>query len=108
MSKANPRPDDESSDSPADAPGGTDPNSHAAGATGTATPEAETPEEELRRTLEERYDELEDRYDEVRELVEDYNRTAMEFIREHPGICIAGALGAGYVVGRLASRRWLT
>lgn len=108
MSKANPRSDEPSSDSTDDASGPDTTDTHAAGATGSAAPEADTPEEELRRTLEERYDNLEERYDEVRELVEQYNRTAMDFIREHPGICIAGALGAGYVVGRLASRRWLT
>lgn len=68
-----------------------------------------TPEDvrELRDSIEEQYSELEERYDEIRNLLDDYNRTAMEFIREHPGICLAGALGTGYVVGRLASKRWL-
>jgi len=63
--------------------------------------------DELERDLADRYEELEESYDRAREALEEYNRRAIDFVREHPGICIAGALGAGYIVGRLASRRWL-
>ncbi|MFB6264401.1 MAG: hypothetical protein ABEL76_12385 [Bradymonadaceae bacterium] len=64
-------------------------------------------EEEFRQALEHQYAELEETYDELRELAEQYNRTAMEFIREHPAICIGAAAGTGYIIGRLASKRWL-
>jgi|GEM_PF-2063090 ElaB/YqjD/DUF883 family membrane-anchored ribosome-binding protein len=62
---------------------------------------------ELQREIEERYDELEGRYDEIRSIVESYNDQARNVIREHPVASIAGALGTGYIVGRLAARRWL-
>ena len=109
MSKANPRADEESQESRADTSAGSpsDSSPRTGPQPGAAAAGVEAPEEELRQTLEERYEELEQRYDEVRDMLEDYNRSAMDFIREHPGICIAGALGAGYVVGRLAARRWL-
>ena len=115
MSKANPRPDEDATESAAGASStaesttsSSETNTHAAGATGSAAAAGtDIPEEELRKTLEERYDELEARYDEIRDILEAYNRSAMDFIREHPGMCIAGAVGAGYIVGRLAARRWL-
>lgn len=62
---------------------------------------------ELQDEIERRYHELEERYDEMRGVLEHYNESAQTFIREHPAACIAGAVGLGYLVGRLASRRWL-
>lgn len=62
---------------------------------------------QLQESIEAHYEELEEQYDELRAVLDDYNRSAREFIRNHPGMCIAGALGFGYMVGRLASRRWL-
>ncbi len=32
---------------------------------------------------------------------------AERFVRERPGVCIAGALAVGYLVGRFAAKRWL-
>jgi ElaB/YqjD/DUF883 family membrane-anchored ribosome-binding protein len=64
-------------------------------------------DEQLQESLREQYEELEQRYENARETLEQYNRRTIEFIREHPGICIAGALGAGYLFGRIASQRWL-
>jgi ElaB/YqjD/DUF883 family membrane-anchored ribosome-binding protein len=40
-------------------------------------------------------------------MLEAYNEQARSTIREHPVASVAGALGAGYIVGRLAARRWL-
>ncbi len=57
--------------------------------------------------LEERYRDLEQTYDDTRARLEDFNDRAVDLIKENPGMCILGALAAGYVVGRLASRRWL-
>ena len=34
------------------------------------------------------------------------DRTA-DFIRKHPVLCIGGALTVGYLLGRVAARRWL-
>ena len=76
--------------------------------TGTAAAGSEPGvEEQLEQTIEQRYADLEERYDEIRDRLDDANRTAMEFIREHPGLSIGAALGFGYIVGRLASNRWL-
>lgn len=63
--------------------------------------------QQVKRKLEEGYQEVERRYDETRMQLRDLNDRAVRFIQENPGWCIVGALGVGYVVGRLASRRWL-
>ena len=34
------------------------------------------------------------------------NKTA-DFVRQHPVVCMSGALVAGYLLGRVAARRWL-
>ncbi len=64
--------------------------------------------QEARERLERHYREIEQTYDDTRARLEDFNEKASDFIRENPAICIAGAVAAGYVIGRLASRRWLT
>ena len=63
---------------------------------------------EARERLERHYREIEQTYGDTRARLEEFNDQAVTFIRENPGLCIAGALAAGYLVGRLASRRWLT
>lgn len=65
------------------------------------------PDEEGR-SLQERYHDVEQQYEDVRDRLETYNHRAVDFIRDNPAVCIAGALGAGYLLGRLASKRWLT
>ena len=72
----------------------------------TASPAAE-PDVDARQKLEHHYRELEQTYDDTRARIEEFNEQAVHFIRENPAICIVGALAAGYLVGRLASRRWL-
>lgn len=57
--------------------------------------------------LEERYQQLEQRYGDARMRLREANDRARDFIEENPAICIAGAVGIGYLIGRLASRRWL-
>lgn len=61
----------------------------------------------LTEQLEERYHELEDRVAEVRERLDVANDRAVSFIQENPGLAILGAVGVGYLIGRLASRRLL-
>lgn len=51
---------------------------------------------------------LEQRYSQARDQLEKANTEAVSFIRAHPVACIAGAVAVGYLVGRLASNRWLT
>ncbi len=41
----------------------------------------------------------------ARRKLEEWNRTALRFVRERPGACLLGALAFGFVVGRIASRR---
>lgn len=53
------------------------------------------------------YDDLNARLRQAEEVLTDLNARATTFIREHPGVCIAGALALGYLVGRAASKRWL-
>lgn len=50
---------------------------------------------------------IQDQLRHYEEALADFNDRAQIFIREHPGVCIAGALALGYLVGRAASRRWL-
>ena len=63
---------------------------------------------EVQDALEEGVHEIEERYRDARDQLRTVNDTAVRFIREHPAACIAGAVAVGYVVGRMASRRWLT
>jgi ElaB/YqjD/DUF883 family membrane-anchored ribosome-binding protein len=68
----------------------------------------EAPADQSPRSLQQRYREAEQSYEDVRDQLETYNRRTVDFIRDNPAVCIAGALGAGYLLGRLASKRWLT
>ena len=63
---------------------------------------------EARDRLERHYREIEQTYGDTRARLENINERAADFIRDNPGVCIVGAVAAGYIVGRLASRRWLT
>ncbi|MFU8802814.1 MAG: hypothetical protein ACNA8W_03295 [Bradymonadaceae bacterium] len=51
--------------------------------------------------------EFEHTYDETRHQLQRVNEQAVAFIKENPGWCIIGAVTAGYLIGRLASKRWL-
>ena len=62
---------------------------------------------EVQDAIEEGVHEIEARYKDVRDQLKHANDTAVTFIREHPATCIFGAVAFGYVVGRLASKRWL-
>ncbi len=62
----------------------------------------------LKDDLTARAHELEHQVEHAREVLYDANRRAVVFIRENPGLAIVGAFGVGYVVGKLAARRWFT
>lgn len=57
--------------------------------------------------LEARYHELESRLADARQRLDAANDRAVHFIQENPGLAILGAVGVGYLIGRLASRRLL-
>ncbi len=63
---------------------------------------------EARQKIQAQYQDLEQTYGDARARLDDLNDRAVSFIKENPGLCIVGAVAAGYVIGRLASRRWLT
>lgn len=80
-----------------------------AGATPTEErgPDLADRSQEARERLQRHYRDIEQTYGETRARLEGFNEQATAFIRQNPGICIAGAAAAGYVIGRLAARRWL-
>lgn len=60
--------------------------------------------------LQEKARELQDRIapqiDEARRNLVDLNQRVVSFIKENPGTCLVGAVAVGFLVGKLASRRW--
>lgn len=78
-----------------------------------AQPDPQDPEalhlraREVQQRLEEGFQQMEQRYGDLREQLHDYNERATEFIRENPALCLAGAVGVGFLLGKLAKRRWL-
>lgn len=62
---------------------------------------------DVQERIEEGFHEMEARYDDARDQLRTLNDTAVDFIRENPALCLAGAVGVGYLVGKLAKRRWL-
>ena len=57
--------------------------------------------------LEDRVRDIEHTYSETRHQLQKFNEQAVTFIKDNPGLCIVGAVATGYLVGRLASKRWL-
>jgi hypothetical protein len=45
------------------------------------------------------------RIEELKDRIVSLNERAKGFIKEHPGACLMGALGVGYLFARLARRR---
>ncbi len=64
--------------------------------------------QDTRERLEEQYQNLEQHVAQTREQLQHFNEQAVTFIRQNPGWCILGAVAVGYVVGRMASKRWLS
>ncbi|MEZ4461880.1 MAG: hypothetical protein R3E66_19595 [bacterium] len=58
-------------------------------------------------SLVEGYHEIEERYRDLRDQAYNLNQKAMQVVEEHPVACVAGAFAVGYLIGKLAKRRWL-
>jgi hypothetical protein len=43
--------------------------------------------------------------EQVRGALSSWNQKAVQVMKQYPGACLLGALGLGFVIGRLASRR---
>ena len=70
--------------------------------------QADTPDvAEMAARFEEGLHALEDQVSGSKEQLERLNSAAMNLIRDQPLIAVAGAFGVGYLLGSLASRRWL-
>lgn len=48
---------------------------------------------------------LEAQLEQVRYALGAWNQKALQVMREYPGTCLLCAVGAGFLIGRLASRR---
>lgn len=68
---------------------------------------SETNNTENKQSLIDGYHELEARYRTTRDQLYQLNQQAVVFIEKNPAACIAGAFAVGWVVGKLAQKRWL-
>lgn len=83
------------------------PASMAQGAAGQQEADIGERAREVRDKLQDQVHELEAQYDQARVRVRELNDRAVTFIQDNPALCIFGALGIGYLVGKLASSRWI-
>ncbi len=64
--------------------------------------------QDTRERLEDQYHNIEQQVVQTRAQLQEFNEQAVSFIRQNPGWCIVGAVTVGYLVGRMASKRWLS
>lgn len=57
--------------------------------------------EDTAREIEER---VRPQIEQAKQRLTDFNDTAVSYIKENPGKCLIGAIAAGYLIGRIASR----
>lgn len=58
-------------------------------------------------SLTESFHDIEERYRSTRDELYALNRQALVVIEKHPAACIAGAFAVGWLIGKLAKKRWL-
>jgi hypothetical protein len=58
----------------------------------------------LQQTLKEQQARLEEGLEEARDEFSDLNERVIAVIKRRPGTCLLIALGAGFIIGRMASR----
>lgn len=77
--------------------------------TSSAEPESVVDQvNELRHQFTDGYHELEETYRTTRDQVYALNQKAVTYVKAHPAVCITGAFAVGFVIGKLAHKRWLT
>lgn len=64
--------------------------------------------EELKTKAVDAWDHRDDLQRQARERLEHANHVAVTFIQDQPILALGAAVGIGYLVGRVASRRWIT
>jgi len=60
--------------------------------------------EQFEKTARELEDRIRPQIEEAKKKVSDLNERAVGYIKENPGKCLLGAIAAGYIIGRIASR----
>lgn len=55
-------------------------------------------------TLEDLQSKIGPQIDQARQNIADLDKRVSAFIRERPGTCLLGAIGIGFLIGRMASR----
>ncbi|HET6147056.1 MAG TPA: hypothetical protein VFH68_05950 [Polyangia bacterium] len=60
--------------------------------------------EQFEKTARELEDRIRPQIEEAKKKVSDLNERAVGYIKENPGKCLLGAVAAGYIIGRIASR----
>lgn len=66
----------------------------------------ETTPEQLQERARELQARIAPQIDEARRNLVDLNQRVVGFIRQNPGTCLLGAVAVGFLVGKIASRRW--
>lgn len=63
--------------------------------------------EELKENLVDKYRDFDEKYASPRDKMYAVNDNALRFVEDNPVVAIGVAVGVGYLIGRLASRRWI-
>ncbi len=63
--------------------------------------------EELKDNLVDKYRDFDERHSTPRDKMYAVNDNALRLVEENPVVAIGVALSVGYLIGRLASRRWI-
>ena len=61
----------------------------------------------LQDSLQKSVDEIEERVHTTRDQLHELNEQAVAFIQQRPVAAIGIAFGVGYIIGKLAAKRWL-
>jgi ElaB/YqjD/DUF883 family membrane-anchored ribosome-binding protein len=67
--------------------------------------EANSGSAEMAARMSQMQEQAQEQLEKARDALADFDVQARAFIRERPGLCLVGAIAAGFVIGRLVSRR---
>lgn len=65
----------------------------------------DTSAESMNETLAQLQERVGPQIEQAKEKLEVWNQQAMKVMRERPGTCLIVAIGAGFLIGRMVSRR---